>query len=250
MDEEPQKGEQPSLKEYWSKAKHYASRGGLFVKKHSLLLTLLLVLLLQILPSPGGAYPWGGLWIRAQSENLLFADQAAASTVSNFVRQQAGEVVAQQYPNLPSANREKLISDVITKILTERKEEFESQKQRIAQEVRSEFQYEENGTNYAYMPDIDPYHYLRYARNIEEKGHIYDVLKDGQNWDDKMSAPFGTSVEGTWHPYILVAIHKVMSLFGSLPLMQAAGYHGIVLILLSVVFIFLLARRVAGNLGG
>jgi len=250
MDEQS-KEEKSGVKDYYIKAKHRFLQGSSFVRKHSLVFTLLLVLLLQVLPNPGGTYPWGGLWIRQQSENLLFANQVATSTLDNFVRQQAGQVVAQQYPNLPDANRQKLVDDVTKKIFTEKKGELASQHGTLAQEVRDHFQYDEGGKKYTYMPDIDPYYYLRFARNLIEKGHVYDALKNGKQWDNHMSAPFGTGVEETWHPYVLVGIYELMSIFNpQIPLMQGAAYYGLVLMFISTVLIFFLTRRIAGNLAG
>lgn len=248
MDEQREE-KQTNYKEYWNKTKQYANTATVFAKKHTVLLTLLVVLLLQFMPNQGGAYPWGGIWLRAQADNLQIANNIAASSVDNFVRQQASIIVSQQYPNLPDENRQKLINDVTKKILNDQKSDLDAQRSRLAQEVRDHYQYEEGGRKFTYMPDIDPYFYLRYARNIVEKGHVYDTLKDGRNWDDHMSAPFGTTVENSWHPYVMVFVYWGYKLFDStIPLMEAAAYHPLVIIFLSLIFLFLLTRRIAGNL--
>ncbi len=175
-----------------------------FVKKHPVLFTLLLVLFLQFIPNGAGSYPWGGIWMRMQSKELHFADSAAASSVENYVNQQASALAAQQYPNLPEANRQKVIEDLKKKVKEEAKDQLASEKNRLAQEIRNHYSYEVDGRTFNYMPDIDPYYYLRYARNIVEKGHSYDVLNDGVPWDNHMIAPIGTVSDPSWHPYVLV----------------------------------------------
>ncbi len=222
-----------------------------FSKKHAVLLTLLLVLILQFIPNPGGNYPWGGIWIRMQSSDLPIADSAAASSVDNYLRQQASVIANQQYPNLPDANKVKVVNDVMKKIKDENKDQLAQEEKKLADQIRDHYQYESDGRKFGYMPDIDPYFYLRYARNIVEKGHAYDILKDGQPWDDHMMAPLGLPADKNWHPYVAVVLFKIMKLFDSrITLMQSSNYFPIVFIFLSLIFVFFIAQKVSGNIGG
>ncbi len=222
-----------------------------FSKKNAVLLTLLLVLVLQWVPNPHGNYPWGGMWIRMQSSNLPIADSAAASSVDNYLRQQASVIANQQYPNLPDANKQKVVNDLMTKIRTENKDKLAEEQKKLAQQIRDHYMYDSDGRAYLYMPDIDPYFYLRYARNIVEKGHSYDILKDGVPWDNHMIAPVGTTADKNWHPYVAVVMFKFAKMFESrITLMQAANYFPVVIIFLSLIFVFLIAQKVSGNIGG
>src|SRR5574342_38650 len=222
-----------------------------FVKKHAVLLTLLLVLILQFVPNPHGNYPWGGIWIRMQSSNLPIADSAAASSVDNYLRQQASIMANQQYPNLPDANKQKVVNDLMAKLKTEGKDKLAEEEKKLAQQIRDHYQYESDGRVYGYMPDIDPYFYLRYARNIVEKGHSYDILKDGVPWDNHMVAPVGTVADKNWHPYIAVVLFKVMKVFDSrITLMESSNYFPIIFVFLSLIFTFFIAQKVSGNIGG
>ncbi|MEK6854406.1 MAG: STT3 domain-containing protein, partial [Nanoarchaeota archaeon] len=45
-----------------------------------------------------------------------------------------------------------------------------------------DFYRDENGRPYS--PDIDPYYWNRYAKNIVETGHIGDEIKNGEEWDN------------------------------------------------------------------
>ncbi len=222
-----------------------------FVLKYPALFVLILVLVLQFVPNGNGAYPWGGMWMRMQSEKLHVADSAAASSVDNFLAQQADALARQQYPNLPEANRQKVVEDLKKKVREEAGEQLESERKRLAQEIRDHYSYEVDGRKFLYMPDIDPYFYLRYARNVVEKGHFYDVLKDGEPWDNHMVAPIGTTADQNWHPYVFAWMYRIFSVFDEqITLMQAANYFPIVFIFLSLIFTFFIAQKVSGNLGG
>lgn len=222
-----------------------------FAKKHALVLTLLLVVLLQFVPNEGGVYPWGGIWMRMQTQDLRMADRAAESSLDQFVQQQAAVAAQQQYPNLPSQNRQKVIKDLMEKFKEENKEVLKEQKEQLAREVRAHYQYEANGETFVYMPDIDPYHYLRYARNLVENGHVYDVMKNGVTWDDHRLAPLGRPADRSWHPYTLAFLYNMHSVLNpNVTLMQAAAYFPIVFMLLSIILAFFIAQRMVGNLGG
>ncbi len=222
-----------------------------FAKKHAMLLTLLLVLVLQFVPNPHGNYPWGGMWLRMQSSYLPIADSAAASSVENFLRQQASVIANQQYPNLPDANKQKVVNDLMQKLKTEGKDQLAVEEKKLAQQIRNHYQYESDGRVFGYMPDIDPYFYLRYARNFVEKGHTYDILKDGVPWDNHMIAPMGTVSDKNWHPYVAVVLFKIAKIFDSgITLMESSNYFPIVFVFLSLIFTFFIAQKVSGNIGG
>ncbi len=222
-----------------------------FVQKHAVLLTLILVLVLQFVPNNEGALPWGGIWMRMQVKELRVADSAAASSVEAFLDQQAAAMARQQYPNLPESNRQKVINDVKKKFREENKDELEREEKRLADEIRDQYSYEVDGRKFGYMPDIDPYFYLRYARNIVEKGHWYDVMNGDVPWDNHMFAPVGTYADPNWHSNVLAWLHRIFSIFDKqIPLMESATYFPIVFIFLSLIFAFFITQRLAGNLGG
>ena len=58
-----------------------------------------------------------------------------------------------------------------------------------ADRFKSEFQYvDNNGRNQTYLADIDTWFYFRRVRNLAEKGHVWDVERDGVKLDDHMNA--------------------------------------------------------------
>lgn len=223
----------------------------LFAQKHALVLTLLLVLILQFVPNNEGGLPWGGMWMRLKVQELSIADSAASSSVENFVQEQASKIAKQQYPNLPEANRYKVVEDLKAKIREENKGELDRERKKLSEQIRDHYSYESDGRKFVYMPDIDPYHYLRLARNIIEKGHYYDELRNGVPWDNHMIAPVGTRAERTGHSYVLAWMYNIHSIFDpQVTLMQAATYFPIVFMTVSLIFAFLIAQRLSGNIGG
>lgn len=222
-----------------------------FVRKNAIFFTVLLVLALQFVPNEGGQYPWGGMWMRLETQKLRVAESAAESSLNNAIRSQVAQAANEQYPNLPAPKREEVINDLLNKFREENKEQLDAQRQRLVDQIRGHFMYDVDGESYVYMPDIDPYFYLRYARNVLEKGHWYDEVRDGVPWDNHMSAPIGTRADPNWHPYTMATLHRVLSVFnGKISLMQSATYFPIVFMFLSLILAFLIAHKVSGNLGG
>jgi len=221
-----------------------------FLKKHSVLVILIAILVLQWVPNNDGSLPWGGMWMRMAPRGMSFADSIAQQSVSNFVNQQAQQMAKVQYPNLPDANLQKVISDLKQKILTENAAQLGAEQNRLASEIREHYSYEENGRKFGYMPDIDPYFYLRNARNVLEKGHTYDELRDGVPTDTHVIAPVGAPADTSWHPFTYVFIFKVMSIFSSgISLMEASAFSPIIFIFASLILAFFVALRVAGKIG-
>lgn len=221
-----------------------------FLVKYQIPILLLLIILLQVIPN-AGYLPWGGIWMRMQTQNLPQLDDNAEKAVYAQYKQQITQQINQQYPHLPDASKKKLVDDKFDEILAQEGKTIDSQAAEVAKEWKKQFQYSYNGKQYVYMPDIDPYYYLRFARNIVEKGHAYDELKDGMPWDTHMKAPLGSKFSFHMHNYVLAYIYKIMSFFDSkITLMQAANYFPIILILLSLIPAFFIGRHFGGNVGG
>ncbi len=188
------------------------------------------------------------LWITLSPIDLPISDQWAANSVQSAYRQQIAAQINQQYPNLPPENRNTLIDRQMEQILKEQKATYDAQVEQVSQQFKAHWQ-DENG--YIYMPDIDTYFYLRYARNIVEKGMYGDERRDGEEWDDHMLAPLGHQPRKSLHPYVMAYLYKIMHPFNSkITIMQAAGYYPIVFLLMALVAAFFIGYRLAGEVGG
>jgi len=221
-----------------------------FLIKYQIPILLLVIILLQIIPN-GGFLPWGGVWMRMQTQDLPQLDTAAQKSVEAQYKLQITQSVNQQYPHLPDASKKKLVNEQYAELLEKDKKTIDAQVTQVAEEYKKQFRYSSNGEQYTYMPDIDPYKYLRLARNIVEKGHWYDELRDGKPWNNHELAPLGRAVQFQFHSYVLAYIYKIMHFFNSrIDLMYAATFFPIILITLSLIPAFFIGRRFSGNVGG
>lgn len=228
-----------------------------FANKHPVLVVLAIVLVLQFVPnkfSIGGAdvyAPWGGMYMRLQAQNLPNADVWASNVVTNSLKSQIRNAINQQYPNLPDDRKNKLIDEQLTKLLQEQRQAVDQQVSAIADQFRARFQYEVNGKKFLYMPDIDPYQWLRYAQNLVQKGRVGDEVRNGIQWDNHMVAPVGAEVPREMHPYTLAFVYKFLKVFSpSIPLMHAATFFPVILVLLSLIPAFFVGRKLGGMMGG
>ncbi|MBI2141911.1 FKBP-type peptidyl-prolyl cis-trans isomerase [Candidatus Woesearchaeota archaeon] len=124
------------------------------------------------------------------------------------------------------------------------------QVKQTADYFKSFFQ-DSEGNNY--MPDIDPYYWFRYARNIIELGHPGDIIKDGRSYDTFQLAPNGRYIEpeDTFHPYSIAYLYRILGIFNpKITLMQAEMLYPVIVSALTSILVFLIARRIIGNIGG
>jgi len=204
-----------------------------------------------------------GAWVRLEGQELLPMERSALSNVHTFIVNDLRASIASQYPNLPNANRERIVSDEFRKAVAAGQHQVRTgqfkgntfdiaqETERTAAQLKDAFQYDVEGGKYTYMPDIDPYTYMRWAKNYLEKGHIGDEVRDGVQWDNHMRAPLGDPVDKTYHPQVLAWLYRVMYAFnGKITLMQAAGYFPVLFSVLAVIPAFFLARRIGGNTAG
>lgn len=206
-----------------------------FAKKYHILLLLLIPLSLS-------------LWINLSPIDLPISEQWAQNSVNNAYRQQISSQINQQYPNLPPDNRNALVDRQMEQAIKEQKASYDAQVEQVSQQFKAHWQ---DDQGYTYMPDIDTYFYLRYARNIVERGMYGDELRDGEEWDTLMLAPDGHRLKKSMHPYVMAYLYKVMHIFNSdITLMQAAGYYPVLFLLMALVAVFFIGYRLAGEVGG
>ena len=228
-DEKETKGPDDDIHINWSKV--YG-----FFKKYGIVFIALIPIILSI-------------YIRMLAGSLLFADDWASNSVINSVRSQIVSSISQQYPNLPDANKNALVDTELQKIISQNKVQIGEQIKATSAYFKSFFQ-DENGKNY--MPDIDPYYWYRYVKNIVEHGYLGDILKDGRSFDTHQLAPLGRFVTpDMFHIYFLAYFYKALHfLVPSITIMRSMFYYPVFVSALSALLVFLIARKIAGNLGG
>ena len=214
---------------------NWASIGGFF-RKYGVLLLVLIPIFLSI-------------YIRMQSGFLPITDEWATRSVMDSLKSQVMAGINQQNPNLPDANKNAIASTELQKVISENQAQIDSQIKQTSNYFKSFF-LDENGKNY--MPDIDPYYWYRYSKNILDHDYAGDVLKDGRSYDDRQLAPSGRFVSpDLFHPYFLAYFYKLLHFFvPDLTLMRSMFYYPIFVSALCILLVFLIAKKIAGNMGG
>lgn len=224
-----------------------------WVYSNSTLVVLCLLLLLQFMPNNvfGFTGPWGGVWARMQAEDVPVTEGWADNAVTNYYQNILRAQINQEYPNLPDSRKQELVQEKWLETQEEQASVIEQQKEQTRKQLLSHWQYEDSGHTYTYMPDIDPYYYLRFSRNLVEEGQFADKYVDGRAVDTHMFAPETvTAPDHHLHPYVLAGIYSLMSIFSTVTLMQAAGYFPIFAMVLAFIFAFLAGRKFGGNVAG
>ncbi len=207
-----------------------------FFKKYGVIFIALIPILLSI-------------YVRMQAGALPFTDDWAANSIMNNVRSQIRSGIDQQYPNLPDANKQALVDTELQKVIGQNKAQIDNQIIQTSSYIKTFFQ-DEQGKNY--MPDIDPYYWYRYSKNIIEKGHPGDTINQGREWDSFQLAPNGRAIQpDMFHPFFLAYFYKFLNIFvPDLTIMRSIFYYPVFVAALSVLLVFLIGKKIAGNIGG
>lgn len=189
------------------------------------------------------------IFLRVQPAYLPITDDWATDAVMNNLRNQVRSQIDQQFPNLPGPNKDTLVDTEVSKLLKEQKSQIQQQITGTSNYFKSRLQ-DDSGTTY--LLAIDPWFWMRYARNIVEKGHPGDEIKEGGNWDNHMIAPTGRPVSADiFHAYFEAYLYKFLSFFNKdLELMKLVFYIPVLLSALAVIPAFFITRRLGGNFGG
>ena len=211
------------------------------IKKNSVLLLFLLVLIPVVLT----------VYIRVQPQYLHVTESWAANSVNNYYRSQIAQQINSQYPNLPQANKDTLINQQLDAFLKSNTDNIQQQIKSTGAYFKSGFQYQENNVTYTFLGDLDSYFFLRYARNLLNKGMYCDEIRDGQCWDNHMFAPVGIQTTPSMHPYGMFYLYKFLHLINpTINLMQAAFLLPTFLAVLAAIAAFFVGRRIMNTTGG
>jgi dolichyl-phosphooligosaccharide-protein glycotransferase len=206
------------------------------------------------------------IFLRSMPSSLPVTDNWAEDTVQNFYLNQVSSQINQQYPNLPAQNKNILIEKEFKAILKQNKEQIQANIDQLSAEYKSFLQDEEGQT---YLLAIDPYYWLRHARNYLETGQAGTTFIGGEyavpeevmimypnldtsnviDWEGQRMAPIGASTKMNFHSYTIAYLYKFLSLFG-FSLMATAFWVPVIISSLCVIPTFFITRRFAGNIGG
>lgn len=209
-----------------------------YVKKAFFILLLIIPILLTI-------------YIRIQPQYLAATDNIAVSSVENYYKNMISQQVNAQYPNLPLAQRNKLVEEQLVTFKKTNAEQLEQQIKQTSEYFKSGFQYEENGIKHTFLGDLDSYYYLRQARNIKEKGSVCDKIEDNKCVDSHMLAPLGADAGPSMHPYATFFLYKFVNIFNkNFNLMDAAFLLPTILAIIAAIAAFFIGRRLMNDVAG
>ncbi|MBI4452505.1 hypothetical protein HY637_03685 [Candidatus Woesearchaeota archaeon] len=205
-----------------------------FFKKYGIILIALIPIILSI-------------YVRMQAAYLPVVDEWATNAVINSIRSQIRNDVNQKFPNLPDANKNDIAEKELQNFISGNKAQINQQIEATSKYFMSFF-LDENGKNY--MPDIDPYYWYRYAKNVLKNGHPGDELRDGRPFDNHQLAPNGRFVvPDMFNAYFLAYFYKLVSIvIPSITLMRSTMYVPVIISAIDVLLVFLIARKIGGNM--
>lgn len=225
-----------------------------FLKKYVVFLLILIPIFLSI-------------FFRSYSAYLPITDEWAENTLHNNIKSNILNQINQQYPNLPDANKQRLVNEQFNQFLKENKGSINEEVKKISANFKSRFQDDSGQT---YLLAIDPYYYWRHVDHYLKRGQagtiytsklpdietqklMYPETDFSKNidWDGQRMAPIGSTSTMTFHAYFGVFLHKFLSIFNKNQSTLASMFLiPIIISALAVIPAFLIGRRLAGNLGG
>ncbi len=183
--------------------------------------------------------------------SLPITDEWATETVYNNIKNQMAAQISQEFPNLPDDRKTLLLNERFNEVLQENHDQINIEIEQASQYFKSQFQ---NEWGHTYVLDIDPYHHVRQATYLIEKGHPGNVEIDGKFYDTQKYAPKGVEIPRDMLMYSILVIYWILSIVQIWAHEQtvfiAAYYSSVVIASLAIIPAFFIGRRIAGNLGG
>ncbi len=198
-----------------------------FFSKYSVVFLLLFVIFISV-------------FVRMQPLDLPAIDDSVRNSVYNNIKVQIANQIKLQNPGVPDYIIQPKVEEEFKKYISQPgvKEQIESSISKFSEEQKDFFRHD--NSTWAYMPDIDPYFWLRYANNILYTGHIGYEIVNGKEWDSKQLAPIGREVTpDRWHAYFLAYWYKTLHFFNSdITPERAAMYYPVFIYTLMAVLLF------------
>ena len=190
-------------------------------------------------------------WFRMYPAYLPATDNWAKSSVDTYYKSQIQTQIDTQYPNLPQANKNILIDEQFKSYVDQNKLIIDQQIESTSKQFKTQLQYTgENGKEYTYLLAIDPYLWYGYGKNYIECGHSgCDKKEDGKYYTFRNGRDGRVKNMG-FISYFGVLLNKIANIFGNTPLMHSFFIIPVVMIGVSIIPAFLIARKFGGNIAG
>lgn len=209
---------------------------GVFLKKYSLIFLILIPILFSI-------------FFRMYPLYLPVTDDWATNAVYNNIQAGISDQINQQYPNLPDANKNQLVTDKFNEVLSQNKVQINQQIEQTSAYFKSVFK---KSDGQPFLPDIDTYYWYNYARNYIRNGTLGDESINGTEYISQRNGRFGLPVDGlTFNSLFGAYLYKFVHIFNqNTDLMTVLFFPPVIFIALSIIPAFFIARKLGGNLAG
>ncbi len=188
-------------------------------------------------------------FFRMYPSSLHATEKWAEDTAANQVKSLVQQSVAQQFPNLPQAQRDAYVNEQLQEALKTQEESLRPQKEQLAAQFKAQLQDEHNNT---YLLAIDPYIWFSYAKNYEANGHFGDAInEDGESVFTLRGGKNDYNARFHLHPYLTVKLYRIGHFFNhEFTLQRAAFLMPVFVIAFAIIAAFFLGRKIAGNVSG
>lgn len=188
------------------------------------------------------------IYVRMGPLNLPIADQWATNAVESNYKNSFAQQVISERPNLPRASVERLVDEQYVSFYNQNRGMIDSQIKDLSSQYSSRLQNEHGMT---YLLGIDEYYFYSHAKWFVRNGHFGTDIVDGESKFMLRRGRFGVDAHFMTHPFLIASLYKAWKPFNpDFNVEWAAFYIAVVLIALSAIPLFFLARRIGGVTGG
>jgi len=209
-----------------------------FSKKYSVFLLILIPIFFAI-------------FFRMYPAYLPVTDDWAENSIHNNIKSDILNQINQQYPNLPDANKQKLVDEQFNQLLKENKQTINQQIKQLSNHFKSRFQDDSGQT---YLLAIDPYLWYGQTRNYDRNGHFGNEIVEGKSKYTLRGLHkdrFGADIPFNMHSFFLAIIHKILKIFNSNQSVMASVFLApIILMALAIIPAFFIGYRLKGKIAG
>ncbi len=184
-----------------------------------------------------------GFFYLTMPKNLGIVDARAEEAVKLELQRVVTAQIDQEWPLLGNEEKVKLANQRLLQVI-----KSEQTKDEIRKTAEKYKRYYKDDQNNIYLFKIDPYLYLRQARNLVEHGNLGTELKDGKQFDSLRLAPQGEFVAPKLLPYAEFYFYKILNSFSSISLESSAFYLPVFFGMLSIILFFFIAKKLTNSL--
>lgn len=203
---------------------------------------VILIILLLAIPVTLSSYT------RSQPGYLPQTIDFAKNGIESSIRQQATELVNKNFPFVSATEKEAYVQKRVLETINQNRSAYIEQVNAQAQFYKSKFQDENNQT---YFVGLDPYFYLRFIENHLDHGYAGEYQINGTSYTNYINAPVPRIIESNnMMVQFSVYFHKFIQFFAPVKIETTFFYVPVILMALSIIPAFFLARRIAGDIAG